>query len=192
VIGEENMQKKEDLRVTKTKKNLYEALIYLMKDKTFEEIKVSDICEKSLTNRSTFYDHFADKYELLSSLIHDLEQELVLKLQENDGLTTKDFYMKMIEALLEHLSENIDIYSSALKNNTNSIANDMIRTTLYKDVLKHLETIERKSNIPIEIITVYYVSAVTNVCVYYLNNYKKYSAKDILKYFDELIPNNIY
>ena len=54
------MDKKEDLRVIKTKKSLYDGLIMMMKDKPFEEIKVSDICKVALTNRSTFYDHFND------------------------------------------------------------------------------------------------------------------------------------
>ena len=48
------MKKKEDLRVVKTKANLYRGLMELMKDQTFEEIKVSDICNKSMINRSTF------------------------------------------------------------------------------------------------------------------------------------------
>ena len=57
------MEKKTDLRIIKTKKVIYEALIDLMKEKTFEEIKVSDICNKALINRSTFYAHYEDKYE---------------------------------------------------------------------------------------------------------------------------------
>ena len=70
------MMKKEDLRVIKTKANLYRGLIDLMKDNPFEEIKVSDICNKSMINRSTFYDHFNDKYELLQSLIDDLKEAI--------------------------------------------------------------------------------------------------------------------
>ena len=67
------MEKKEDLRIIKTKKNLYEGLLILLKDQSFENVKVSDICKISLVNRSTFYDHFQDKYELLNSLIKYLE-----------------------------------------------------------------------------------------------------------------------
>ena len=58
-----------DKRILKTKKNLYEGLLKVMKEKEFENIKISEICEKALTTRSTFYDHFTDKYELLYSLI---------------------------------------------------------------------------------------------------------------------------
>ena len=49
------MKKKEDLRIIKTKKNLYEGLLQLMKDTSFEDIKVSDICNVSLVNRSTLW-----------------------------------------------------------------------------------------------------------------------------------------
>ena len=37
---------KTDLRIIKTNNTLYDALINLLKEKTFEEIKVSDICQK--------------------------------------------------------------------------------------------------------------------------------------------------
>ena len=47
------------------------------KDKTFEEIKVSDICKKALINRSTFYSHYNDKYELLVDFINVLKEEFV-------------------------------------------------------------------------------------------------------------------
>ena len=53
---------KQDLRIIKTKKVLYMALVDLMREKTFEEIKVSEICARALVNRSTFYAHYEDKY----------------------------------------------------------------------------------------------------------------------------------
>ena len=34
-----------------------------MKNKSFEEIKVSDICKEAHINRSTFYNNFNDKYD---------------------------------------------------------------------------------------------------------------------------------
>ena len=71
------MEKKKDLRVVKTKNLLYQTLIDLMKDKTFEEIKVSDICSKAMINRSTFYAHYEDKYELLVDFISNLKEEFI-------------------------------------------------------------------------------------------------------------------
>ena len=188
------MTKKIDLRVIKTKKNLYDALMILLKDFTFEDIKVSDICKKAMTNRSTFYDHFNDKYELLDSLIKDLELELIEKLDLNTNYSTdKEYYMKMLELLFSHISENIDIYSSIIKNNNNSIAFDMVMHTLYNDVLKNLSIHANYSgHIPLEIVTSFYVSAVANVCFFYLKDPIAYKKEDILSYLKELIPDNIY
>ena len=61
--------KKQDLRVVKTKRLLYDTLIDLMKEMPFEEIKVSDICNRALINRSTFYSHYTDKYDLFKKYV---------------------------------------------------------------------------------------------------------------------------
>ena len=71
------MTNKNDLRVIKTNKALFNALLDLMKEKTFEEIKISDVCSKALINRSTFYAHYNDKYELLVDFINVLKEEFV-------------------------------------------------------------------------------------------------------------------
>lgn len=188
------MDKKEDLRVIKTKKSLYDGLLIMMKDKPFEDIKVADICRVALTNRSTFYDHFNDKYELLYALMKDMESALVDKLKSNTNISnTKDFYMKMIELLFEHISENVSFYSSIIKNNNNSVANDMIRNTLLMDVRSHIESEKNyNSEVPAEVLTMFYVSAVINVCSMYLREPNKYTKNDILNYLDELLPDNLY
>ena len=65
------MKEKTDLRIIKTNKILFDALLKLMKKKNFEKIKISDICEEALINRSTFYAHYEDKYELLMALFEE-------------------------------------------------------------------------------------------------------------------------
>ena len=188
------MDKKEDLRVIKTKKSLYDGLSVMMKDKPFEDIKVADICRVALTNRSTFYDHFNDKYELLYALMKDIENGLIEKLKSNTNISSKkEFYMQMIELLFEHISENVSFYSSIIKNNNNSVANDMIRNTLLMDVRNHIESENNyNSEIPAEVLTMFYVSDVINVCSMYLREPNKYTKDDILGYLDKLLPDNLY
>ena len=77
------MNKKDDLRVIKTRKLIYQTLLELMKEKTFEEIKVSDICSKAMINRSTFYAHYEDKYELLVDFLSNLKEEFAHELNES-------------------------------------------------------------------------------------------------------------
>ena len=74
--------KKEDLRITKTKRDLRYAIVELLKTNQFEKITVGDICEKAMVNRMTFYKHFNDKYDLLEHTINFLIQDLLIKATE--------------------------------------------------------------------------------------------------------------
>lgn len=185
------MNKKIDLRILKTKKNLYETLILLMKEKTFETIKVTDICEKALVNRSTFYSHFDDKYDLLNNLIADLKKNLAKELDKNQKIsTTKEYYLEMIKIFLTHAEEKKEIYASIMINNKNGISMDMIYDALNEDITKHLEIEkEKNSQIPIEIIAKFYLGAVFNLGMEWLTN-KKYTKKEIITYLDKLLPDN--
>ena len=131
------MEKKIDLRIIKTKKNIYDAFISLMSEKTFEEIKVSEICDRALINRSTFYSHFDDKYTLFDSLISDMKHSLLDELDKNTKVhNTKEYYMEVLRILLNELEKKKDVYRASLMNNRNSIAMDMIYSTLKDDILK--------------------------------------------------------
>ena len=112
------MKNTTDLRVIKTKNLIYSTLIELMKEKSFEEIKVSDICEKALINRSTFYAHYEDKYELLVEFLNDLKEEFKNQLDKNSkNLNNREYYIELIKLFLEHVESKKEIYNSILINN---------------------------------------------------------------------------
>lgn len=179
------MTNKLDLRIIKTNNILYESLVKLLEEKTFEEIKVSDICQKALINRSTFYSHFNDKYELFMSLINNLKQELEadLKLIEENNL--KNYYLKMIEVFLNHIEGKENIYRSILINNRNSIIMDMIYDTITDDVNSKIK--ENDKNVPNDIFASYYLGAIVNVGIEWFKNNKKYSKDEILEYLNKLM-----
>ena len=58
-----------DPRIKRTRQLLHRAFNELMAEKSFEEISVHDIAERSTVNRATFYDHFPDKFALLEDII---------------------------------------------------------------------------------------------------------------------------
>ena len=69
---------KDDRRSKRTRKALGDALVELMLEKRFDDITVQDILDRADVGRSTFYDHFTDKEQLLMSeierMIHQLDQ----------------------------------------------------------------------------------------------------------------------
>ena len=184
---------KQDLRIIKTKKVLYMALVDLMREKTFEEIKVSEICARALVNRSTFYAHYEDKYEFLVDFLDTFKDSLTSYLDtNNNNLNTKEYYMELIRLLLDHLEEHKKIYYSIILSNRNSLVVDIILDTTIKDINKRLNisNIDRKS-VPADVIINFYLGAVSMVGLNYLKSDNKYSKQDIINYLSVLIPDNI-
>ena len=54
-----------DLRVRRTRKLLWEALMAELAERPFADITVGDICRRAMVHRTTFYKHYQDKYDLL-------------------------------------------------------------------------------------------------------------------------------
>ena len=187
-------EKKVDLRVVKTKRLLYTTLLELMKEKPFEEIKVSDICNKALVNRSTFYSHYQDKYDLFSELVVNIKNSLATELSKNKKINgVKEYYIEMMSIFIDYLEENTNIYKAIIVNNKNSISMDIVYDVMNEDIHKHIAEFGNimNKNIPIEIITRFYLGGVFNVGIQLLNEKDDYSKKDIIKYMSLLIPDDI-
>lgn len=187
------MKKKQDLRIVKTQNSLYNALLELMKDRAFEEIKVSDICSKALVNRSTFYAHYNDKYELLVDFINTLKNALAESLETNENIiNTKEYYLEMIRLLLDHMEDRRDVYYSMLLNNRNSITSDIIIDTVNRDIKKRLQSNTNvKGKVPEEMISVFYLGAVSGIVIKWLMSPNDYTKQDVIDYLDVLIPESI-
>src|SRR6266704_7130411 len=66
-----------DLRVRRTRKLLWEALMAELSERAFEEITVKEICERAMVHRTTFYKHYEDKYALLEQGIRQMYNDLL-------------------------------------------------------------------------------------------------------------------
>ena len=66
----------EDLRVRRTRKLLTQALIEGTVEKGFAALTVRDITRRAMVNRSTFYRHYLDKYDLLEQHLNEIYEVL--------------------------------------------------------------------------------------------------------------------
>ena len=188
------MQEKTDLRVIKTKKILFDSLLKLMKNKNFEKIKISDICEESLINRSTFYAHYEDKYELLIDLFEEQKIALLKKLENNENIIfSKEYMMELLNILIDHIDENREMYSAILTNNRNGILIDFLIDAIERDVSDRLKNNNEiiDSNLPLDIIVKFYAGGLINIGIAWITRNEKYSKEELLSYIDKLIPDKI-
>lgn len=188
------MNKKDDLRVIKTRKLIYQTLLDLMKEKTFEEIKVSDICSKAMINRSTFYAHYEDKYELLIDFLSNLKEEFARELNESckENLSIREDYIRLISLFLDHIDSKRDVYNSIMVNNRSSIMMDILLSVVNDDILKRFKENDINLKVPTEVISKFYLGGVINIGMEWLSNSNKYTKEEILDYLELLIPDIDY
>lgn len=188
------MNKKDDLRVIKTRKLIYQTLLDLMKEKTFEEIKVSDICSKAMINRSTFYAHYEDKYELLIDFLSNLKEEFARELNESckENLSIREYYIRLISLFLDHIDSKRDVYNSIMVNNRSSIMMDILLSVVNDDILKRFKENDINLKVPTEVISKFYLGGVINIGMEWLSSSNKYTKEEILDYLELLIPDIDY
>jgi AcrR family transcriptional regulator len=108
----------EDRRVRYTRAALRTALVELMQDQHISGITVKSICALADVNRSTFYLHYHDQYDLL----HQIEQEVLTTLDErlSTQQTSGDagpVSLKVMTEILEYARENCALAQVLLSEN---------------------------------------------------------------------------
>ena len=184
------MKRKEDLRVKKTKLNLYNGLVKLMEEKPFEDIKVTDICNKALVNRSTFYDHFNDKYELFESYVKYIgelcDDKINLKVSVDN---LNDLYIEYIKLLLDEIESNCDLYKVIFKNNYNSVIKKSLIDIFTENIVNTLKKVYKfKDTNTLKFGVYFYVSGAIDLIEYGFYNDLPFEKDNIINLFNQIIP----
>lgn len=102
------MAEKTDRRIRKTKAQLRATLARLMDQKSINEISVKELVDMADINRSTFYLHYTDIYNMLEVIEDELLQEIVQVINTHPvGLNENTF--SFIEDIFSILLNNKDI-----------------------------------------------------------------------------------
>lgn len=75
-----------DLRIEKTRKSIINAFIELRSRKELEKITVKALCERAQINKSTFYTHYHDIYDLSEQLENELVTSLISDLNHPENV----------------------------------------------------------------------------------------------------------
>lgn len=95
-----------DKRIIKTRTSIKNAFMELVENMEISKISVSDLSNKALINRSTFYLHYSD----VSEVAADIEKEISAKISVFiDDFTISDIYnstLTLFRKLTQSLEEN--------------------------------------------------------------------------------------
>lgn len=77
-----------DLRTQKTQKSIADAFYRLRAHKPLEKITVRELCREAPVNRSTFYAHYKDVYDLSEQLENELVRSILAGLPHPEAVLT--------------------------------------------------------------------------------------------------------
>ncbi|MGG4142670.1 TetR/AcrR family transcriptional regulator [Paenibacillus algorifonticola] len=152
-----------DLRIRRTHKLLYNALLSLMEKQSFEAITVQQICDLAMVHRTTFYSHFNDKYDLLTRTLRQIAEE--------EFMLNKHTPPEIFQELFETASKHKSIFSQLLSEDRNSLRN-IIRREMGAGIKEYLNTtFQLNSNsIDTEIVTEAHIGAILGVLNWWIEN----------------------
>ncbi len=99
-----------DRRQQKTRKAVFDALGRILKRKAFYDITVQDILDEANIGRSTYYDHFQSREDLLKAMCDDLFAHITAGAQEHG-----DNLKGLFGHVLEHLGDRDDALFAVLR-----------------------------------------------------------------------------
>ena len=110
------MAAKVDRRVRKTRAQLRAGLARLMQKKNIREITVTELVDEVDINRSTFYLHYEDIYQMLESIEQEIMEEIRLSITSNpiEPLTSTDKAQSFLVHIFTYLEENREICNALL------------------------------------------------------------------------------
>lgn len=110
------MKEKTDRRVKYTKALLKKALVELLKEDHISKISVTALCDEADVNRSTFYAHYTDQFDLLRQIEDEVIYNLKVFLEQyvDDRMPITEQNLK---GILEYAKANSDLFVVLLGEN---------------------------------------------------------------------------
>lgn len=188
-----------DLRVQRTRKLLWDALLGLLGDKPFEQVQVDELCQRAMVHRTTFYKHYRDKHDLAArgakAMLQAVTRELARSPTETTGQVLQGAPDPQITATLAHVAANPAFYRLAFSQDTALPFRAVLERFLAERVSLRLAQLPRATTpppVPDVVITAFTTGAVVSLLGWWVNDGFKVSQETMADYVTVLVAHGAY
>ncbi len=128
------MNTKNNQRFQQTGYFIEQTFIDLLKNKEIDKITVSEICKLANINRTTFYLHYLDIYDLLQKTETKMSEQMLAIFTSNHGKGIGDSFIKLFYFIREHH----DFYQAYFRNNNQANIISALLPGSMENSAKHL------------------------------------------------------
>lgn len=163
------MNQRLDRRKKYTRMVLKDSLITLLKTKSLSSLTVKEICIHADINRSTFYTHYKDQYDLLRKI----EEEIITGM--NTYLSQQNFSEKKralhtTEKLLEYVASQYRICHTLLNESENTSFEQQVMDVARKFLITHWMGKRKMEAVDSAYSSTFIISGCIHVIKYWLAN----------------------
>ncbi len=187
------MEIKYDLRIIRTYKSLTEAFLQLMSEKHFEAITINELCDRAMIRRTTFYKHFADKYEFFRFFIQQLQSDFdAITPDSADYNSPYSFYISIVHHILNFLREHEQLVHMVLGSNLLPTLLNILSEQIISDITLKIK-IGIKKGIDVfaspEIAASFFTGAIIHTIRWWLMQKKKISEENLIQEIEKILYN---
>ena len=172
------------------------ALINLLDKKDFEDITVKEICQTASVNRSTFYLHYENTYDLLKETIENLYKDFFSRYDSNlsmdiiNNKSNEDLYLitpKYLKPYLSFVHDNKKIFKLMYFKTDVFNGDNMYETWLNKIFKPILSKFNVKNEEEQSYIMLFHIQGLIGLIMEWVKNDCKMSIDDLINVIQKCI-----
>ena len=181
-----------DRRVRKTRRQLRECLISLLKEKKVQDITVRELTDMADLNRGTFYLHYKDVFDLLEKTEAELQDEFNQLVLKHDAVDLKQRPAVIFNEIYSLVYENADLIEILLGENGDLNFVNRLKKLIREKCLKDwLEVFRTGNPAVLDAFFSYIASGCVGLVQYWLQTGLKETPQQMAKLTEQIITQGI-
>ncbi len=177
-------QDKQDRRSQRTRHLICSAMMELLREKRYDAITVQDLLDRADIGRSTFYNHYFDKDDVLAALSEQMLEQFSNQLSRRNAAQI----IPSLE-LFQHVQENFKFFQTTARGNVEEIIWNRAMTLLSRNIEQALIAISAEkgaSEVPLPVIAQYLAGTFRHLLKWWLENDMPYTPEEMEDMFQQL------
>ena len=181
-----------DRRVRKTRRQLRECLITLLKEKKVQDITVRELTDMADLNRGTFYLHYKDVFDLLEKTEAELQEDFNQLVCKHDAVDLKQSPSVIFNEIYSLVYDNADLIEILLGENGDLNFVNRLKQLIREKCLKDWMEVFRSGNAAaFDAFFSFIVSGCIGLVQYWLQTGLKETPEQMAKLTEHIITKGI-
>lgn len=187
----ENLTKKTDRRILKTKKAIRRAFAELLEKKDIDDITITNIAAAADINRKTFYHYYSGIYALIDEIENEIVTAFDTALREIDLIQDLQNPYIIFSKLTSVINNYIDFYGYLLSADRSGKLLTKVKTLLKRKTREALRDRVGLADAPLDVIVDYTISGMVATYQSWFNSDRQQSIEEISRIISLLFTRGI-